>query len=121
MGGANGLGTVFKIDASGHESILHSFGASSNDGVYPESTLIRDPQGNLYGSTIQGGLGGDGMEGIAFQISPQGAFTVLYNFLGQPDAATPAGPFLMDSTGALYGASPSGGTTNNGTVFKLTP
>jgi uncharacterized repeat protein (TIGR03803 family) len=122
LGGSAGLGTVFKISAKGHETILHNFGTlGSTDGEYPESTLIRDGQGNLYGATIQGGTGGNGLEGIAFQITPQGAFNVLYDFSGQPGPATPAGPFLMDSNGDLYGASPSGGTTNNGSVFKLTP
>ncbi len=122
LGGSAGLGTVFKINSKGQETVLHNFGSlGATDGAYPESALIRDGQGNLYGATIQGGTGGNGLEGIAFQITPQGAFNVLYNFSGQPGPATPAGPFLLDSSGDLYGASPSGGTTNNGTVYKLTP
>jgi uncharacterized repeat protein (TIGR03803 family) len=105
---------VFKVDANGNESVLHAF---NNDGAYPESPLVRDSQGDMYGATIQGDLG----SGTVFKITPQGAFSVLYGFLGQADGGAPAGPLLLDSAGNIYGTTSSGGTTGNGTVFKLTP
>jgi uncharacterized repeat protein (TIGR03803 family) len=114
LGGTYGGGTVFKVDANGNESVLHAF---NNDGAYPESPLVRDSQGDMYGATIQGDLG----SGTVFKITPQGAFSVLYGFLGQADGGAPAGPLLLDSAGNIYGTTSSGGTTGNGTVFKLTP
>ncbi|MFZ0320604.1 MAG: choice-of-anchor tandem repeat GloVer-containing protein [Candidatus Sulfotelmatobacter sp.] len=115
--GGYGEGTVFEVDTNGHETVLQDFG-ENNSGAYPESTLVRDSQGNLYGSTIQGGLVGPG---AVFKVSSQGAFSVLYSFAGEPDGAGPEGPLMIDSAGTLYGTTASGGTTNNGTVFHLTP
>jgi uncharacterized repeat protein (TIGR03803 family) len=112
-----GVGTAFEVDADGNETVLEAFGGN-NSGSYPESTLVRDSQGNLYGSTIQGGLVGPG---VVFEISSQGAFSVLYSFAGEPDGAGPDGPLMIDSAGTLYGTTSSGGTTNNGTVYQLTP
>jgi uncharacterized repeat protein (TIGR03803 family) len=54
-GGANGAGTVFKIDTASGYSILHSFGSGTNDGQHPMSGLTIDSTGNLYGTTRDGG------------------------------------------------------------------
>ncbi|MGB8031359.1 MAG: choice-of-anchor tandem repeat GloVer-containing protein [Terracidiphilus sp.] len=62
-GGANGKGTVFKISAAGTETILYSFGASATDGQNPEAGLIMDSDGNLYGTTRDGGANGVGTGG----------------------------------------------------------
>jgi uncharacterized repeat protein (TIGR03803 family) len=119
LGGAvYGQGTVFKVDTNGNETILHAFQGS--DGNYPESILVHDSQGNLYGTTLQGGPASN-VGGTVFKITPRGAFSVLYDFLGEPDGGGPAGPLTIDSAGNLYGTTASGGTTGNGTVFKLVP
>jgi uncharacterized repeat protein (TIGR03803 family) len=119
LGGANyGVGTVFEVDASGNETVLHNF--AGNDGKYPEAGLIRDSQGNLYGSALQGGPA-DNLGGNVFKISRQGTWSVLYNFTGGPDGGNPAGSLLMDSAGNLYGTTASGGVSGRGTVFKLAP
>jgi uncharacterized repeat protein (TIGR03803 family) len=116
--GGAGVGTVFKADASGNEKVLHTFDGSS--GAYPEAPLVSDAQGNLYGVTIQGGpVGISG--GILFEINAQDVFSPVYAFPGEPFGASPAGPLMMDATGVIYGTTASGGTSNNGTVFKLTP
>jgi uncharacterized repeat protein (TIGR03803 family) len=47
-------GTVFKIDSTGRESVLHSF--RGLDGAYPQAAVIRDSAGNLYGTTNNGGV-----------------------------------------------------------------
>jgi uncharacterized repeat protein (TIGR03803 family) len=52
-GGSHNFGTIFKLDASGNETVLHNFG-EEKDGVHP-SGLIIDASGNLYGTTYQGG------------------------------------------------------------------
>jgi uncharacterized repeat protein (TIGR03803 family) len=53
-GGSNKAGTVFKLDPTGAESILYAFTGKS-DGAAPASPLFRDPAGNFYGTTYQGG------------------------------------------------------------------
>jgi hypothetical protein len=49
----NGCGTVFKLDTTGHETILHRF--TGTDGEKPYAGVVRDGRGNLYGSTLLGG------------------------------------------------------------------
>jgi uncharacterized repeat protein (TIGR03803 family) len=65
-GGFFGYGTVFKVDTSGQETVLHSF-AYSTDGGYPYAGLVRDVAGNLYGTTFQGGVSG---AGTVFKLTP---------------------------------------------------
>jgi len=118
--GGNGLGTVFKVDASGKETVVHPFGDFQNDGAYPESPLISDSKGNLYGTTIQGGSGGI-YGGVVYQISAQDAYTVVYDFASQSEGGGPNGPLLLGSNGSFYGTTASGGTANSGTVYELIP
>src|SRR5439155_24208893 len=61
-GGAFDCGTVFKLDTSGHETVLHSFTSSVGDGVYPRAGVIRDTEGKLYGTTRKGGASGSGTQ-----------------------------------------------------------
>ncbi len=118
-GGANDLGTVFKVTASGSESVLYSFGASASDGISPQGGLIMDSAGNLYGTTTEGGANMDD-SGTVYKISPSGTETILYSFTLDPDGAGPHGDLLMDSAGNLYGTTDSGGGHgSDGTVFKI--
>jgi uncharacterized repeat protein (TIGR03803 family) len=64
-GGASGWGTVFMLDKTGNETVLHSF--TGSDGEVPFGSLLRDPQGNLYGTTFGGGSGG---YGVVFELTP---------------------------------------------------
>jgi uncharacterized repeat protein (TIGR03803 family) len=64
-GGAYNKGTIFSITTNGTEHVLYSFGASSNDGAYPQAALI-DVTGTLYGTTTEGG--GSGHEGVVFAL-----------------------------------------------------
>jgi uncharacterized repeat protein (TIGR03803 family) len=59
-GGASGDGTVFAINASGGEAIVHSFTGAPNDGAGPYAELVYDGKGNLYGTTSGGGAHNDG-------------------------------------------------------------
>ena len=116
-GGHNG--TVFKLTPSGKETVLYNFSGNS-DGYYPEAGLILDAKGNFYGTTT---LGGGYFGGTVFKVTPSGKEAVLYRFCSQnncTDGSTPGG-LVFDANGNLYGATNSGGGTNNGTVFKLTP
>jgi len=118
---SNGCGTVFKIDSSGNETILHNF--DGPDGEYPLAGLIRDGSGNFYGTTTQGGSY-DG--GVVFKMDPTGAETVLYNFTGGNDGGGPNAGLVRDGVGNLYGTTLQGGSTTCavggcGVVFKLDP
>ncbi len=120
-GDANGDGTVFKVTASGAESVLHRF-AGGNDGSQPYASLT-DLNGVLYGTTYYGGANGDG---TVFKITTSGTEDVLHSFGGGTDGVAPyAG--LTNVNGVLYGTTRNGGAfhTNgsafgNGTVFKIT-
>jgi uncharacterized repeat protein (TIGR03803 family) len=118
-GGHFGYGTVFKLDATGEETVLYSFAGA--DGANPVAGLIRDMAGNLYGTTSSGGTVGDG---TVFELDPSGKETVLHSFAGYPtDGWSPMAPVIRDSAGNLYG------TTADycfdgygcGKVFKLDP
>ncbi len=121
-----GCGTVFEVSppktAGGAwtETVLHMF-ESGTDGAYPQSSLIFDANGNLYGTALAGTLN----DGVVFELSPAGggAWTesVLYSFTGLDDGSEPYGPLVFDAAGDLYGTTSAGGSSNVGTVFQLTP
>ena len=120
---SGGCGTVFEISSTGAESILYSFGATANDGKYPYGSLVRDGAGNLYGTTYGGGTSGTACEtygcGTVYKLSAAGKETVLYNFTGGVDGATPEAGLARDSEGNLYGTTYVGGAYGWGTVFKV--
>ena len=116
-GGAFDAGTVFKIDAAGNETVLHSFGGSG-DGSYPDCALLRDSAGDLYGTTPQGGAH---FAGTVFKIDANGNETVLYSFDGFPDGSEPHAALIRDSAGNLYGTTKRGGTHDLGTIFRVSP
>jgi uncharacterized repeat protein (TIGR03803 family) len=115
-GGTHNLGTVFKIDSAGKESLLYSFGQTSNDGSGPEATLLRDSSGNLYGTTYGGGTAA---MGTVFKIDSSGKETVLHSFAGGADGANPNGGLVQDPAGNLYGVTPFGGTANYGVLYEI--
>jgi uncharacterized repeat protein (TIGR03803 family) len=117
FGGANNGGTVFKIGTAGSESTLYSFGSSASDGWYPDAPLIMDDNGNLYGTTAEGGTNNDG---TVFEINVSGIESVLYSFgSSAADGVKPLAGLIMDTDGNLYGTTYSGGANDDGTVFKI--
>ena len=60
VGGASGLGTVFKLTPTGTETVLHSFANNGTDGFDPYAGLALDKAGILYGTTLEGGANGFG-------------------------------------------------------------
>jgi uncharacterized repeat protein (TIGR03803 family) len=118
-GGANGRGTVFKVTASGTETLLHSFAGATTDGAGPGGSLIQVSNGTFYGMTPSGGANGDG---VVFKITPSGAETVLYSFAGgTTDGASPTGSLIQASDGNLYGVAQNGGASAKGAIFAITP
>lgn len=131
-----GNGTVYALvpPAAGQkawtEELLHTFtGVSTSDGAFPQSGLIADKSGALYGTAGSGGAASSSNaqgNGIVYKLTPpatsQGSWTetIIYSFMG-PDGATPLGSLLFGKSGALYGTTYVGGTVGEGTVFQLTP
>lgn len=123
FGGLYSRGTVFKVTtAGGSFATLYNFGLNFPDGAQPNTALIRDGQGNFYGTTQAGGSGGGG---TVYQLTPSGTETIIYNFTGGADGGSPEGGLIRDGAGNLYGTTISGGNTNCapscGVVFKVTP
>src|ERR1039458_5965371 len=95
---------------------------------YPNGGLVFDTNGNLYGTTIQGGRSGSG---DVFRLSPDknGTWTTLslFSFTGE-DGLNPNCSLVLDSNGDLYGTTLLGGPSDEGcggndcgTVFEITP
>ncbi|HEV2324859.1 MAG TPA: choice-of-anchor tandem repeat GloVer-containing protein [Terracidiphilus sp.] len=118
-GGSYGSGSVFRIDAAGNESVLHSFSLDGIDGWEPHSGVIFDSSGNLYGTTFWGGAGGYFGAGIVFKIDPAGHETILHDFNGPGDGEGPVAGLVRDAAGNLYGTTSGGGSGYWGTVFKI--
>lgn len=119
------LGLSGAAEAAPAEVVLHDF-AGKKDGASPQSELIADRDGNLYGTTAAGGAKSASGSGTVFKLTPTGdpdvwTETVLYDFNSAGDGIAPIGGLVMDKKGALYGTTQSGGAANSGTVFRLTP
>jgi len=115
-GGDYGSGTVFRLDTTGKEAVLHSF-SGGPDGGYPYAGLILDAASNLYGTADAGGVHN---YGAVFEMPAGGAEGVLYSFTGTGgDGADPLAGLIRDGVGNLYGTTASGGASGLGTVFKL--
>lgn len=97
--------------------VFHSF--SFTDGSSPNGDLLRDSEGNFYGTTQ---FGGSSNRGLVFELDAKGNETILYTFTGGADGGIPIGRVIRDSAGNLYGITSLGGdpTCSCGTVFKLT-
>jgi uncharacterized repeat protein (TIGR03803 family) len=116
-GGAANAGTLFSIDpSSGAETQIYAFTGGA-DGSAPASPLLL--VGNdLYGTSSAGGANGDG---TLFRIAATGgAKTVLHDFAGTKDGASPIGA-LISLDGTVYGTTLAGGADNEGTIFGYTP
>jgi uncharacterized repeat protein (TIGR03803 family) len=119
-GGDASYGIIFKLDASGTETVLYSF-KGAPDGGGPYGGLVRDAAGNFYGTTSLGGSG----NGTVFKLDTNGRESVLYGFAGGADGSLPTASLVLDPAGNFYGTTYQGGSyTCNplegcGTVFRL--
>jgi uncharacterized repeat protein (TIGR03803 family) len=114
-GGSSGAGVVFRINTSGEVTVLHEF-AGGTDGANPEGRLVMDKAGNFYGTTYAGGVSN---AGTVFEVTSTGTETVLSSFTGGLDGANPVAGLAIDTPGNLYGTTTAGGSSGNGTVFRL--
>ena len=114
-GGTSGVGVVYKLDTAGQETVLHNFTGGA-DGRFPESGVVFDSAGNLYGTTCEGGAGG---AGIVYKLDTSDQLTPLYSFTGGADGGYTGAGVIRDSAGNLYGTTPGGGIAGQGVVYKL--
>lgn len=137
-----GCGTVFNLTPNGTLTVLHTFTwAREKEGVFPAGGVVRDANGNLFGTTEQGGGTQDvcpnpglpGGCGTVFKLNTARKLTVLHRFGASflADGNTPFHPGLLDKAGSLYGTTLAGGAgvgwpcflvgPGCGTIFKIGP
>jgi uncharacterized repeat protein (TIGR03803 family) len=131
-GCGNGCGTIFKITPTGELTTLYRFCSLANcvDGAFPLSGLVQGSDGNLYGTTSQGGsfssVTCQSGCGTIFKITLNGALTTLHSFCSQSGCPDGNGPYtaglIQASDGNFYGTTYGrGGYGMGGTIFRVTP
>jgi uncharacterized repeat protein (TIGR03803 family) len=117
-----GFGVVFKFNLETSQlTVLHTF--MGPDGAVPAAALTWDLQGNLYGTTSEGGANG---YGNVFELNPTtGNFTSLHDFTGGADGGKSYSGVIVDNKGNVWGAASAGGSAaapgGYGTLFVITP
>ncbi len=120
-------GTVFRLDPPGTgarnwtKAILYAF-QGSEDGYSPQGGVTLDPNGALYGTTE---FGGTQYRGTVYKLTPNApgqpwTKTILHDFGGVGDGAYPTGHVTLDDAGTIFGTTWQGGSTNDGTVYRIT-
>lgn len=123
-GGAFGEGTVFKITPRGALTVLHSLG--DTEGSSPMGALALGVDGNFYGVTSNGGSSNSCLLGCGtvFKVTPEGSLTILHSFCSETavcnDGGIPFAGLIQGVDRSFYGTA-SGGTYDNGVVFRITP
>lgn len=122
-GGANDLGTTFKMSPGGALTTLLEFTgvAGAKRGSFPIAGLTLGLDGNFYGTTASGGANG---AGTVFKVTLAGGYTDLVDFtgMGAPNkGSNPQSGLTLGADGNFYGVTYGGGSLNAGTIFKITP
>lgn len=115
LNGSPGCGVVFRVNATGRETVLYRFSGDDPDQGGTFGSVILDAAGNLYGTTSGLPL----FAGTVFTLEKSGRQTVLYSFKGGADGGTPEAGLIQDVAGNLYGTTVFGGAFGQGVVFKL--
>lgn len=108
------------VDANGNLSSpipIHTFSTSGNGGFAPHGQAVLGADGNLYGTTEQGG--GKCSCGTVYSLTPMTVgttttwtYTVLYTFKSRADGGRPIGDIAIDATGNLFGTTSLGGMSD---------
>jgi uncharacterized repeat protein (TIGR03803 family) len=110
------LGTA--VSALAQFETLANFTGTNGSDPFTVS-LVQGKNGDLYGTTETGGVGGLN-NGTVFKMTPKGVLTTLYSFGNTPDGANPYSGLVLGSSGDFFGTTFHGGTSGDGTVFKIT-
>ena len=120
-GGGHGYGNVYRITPGGEITSIYDFCKRPNcaDGTTPESAPVLGSDGNLYGTTT----GIDYGNGTVYKMTLSGELTTLYTFCSLAECADGSVPngLMQASDCNFYGTTFSGGNSNAGTIFKITP
>jgi uncharacterized repeat protein (TIGR03803 family) len=120
QGGLWNSGVVYKVDALGRFVLLHSLSPLyPGEGSQPKGGVIQASDGFFYGTTEQGGYGGE-----VFRMDTAGAFTVLHRFDAYAsDGSRPTSGLIEGRDGFLYGTAPIGGqpvdASRYGVVYRM--
>lgn len=123
--GAGSQGTIFKLDSTGHETVLLAF--AGTNGSQPYGSLVIDKYGDLYGTTYGGGNLNNCNQGFGcgtvFKLKPDGQEPILNVFEGGPGGGGPVAGLVRDQKGNIYGTTALGGQGTGccGVVFEITP
>jgi uncharacterized repeat protein (TIGR03803 family) len=105
-----GCGVVFELGPDGKEKVLHQFLGSATDGASPYGGVIIDKKGNIYGTTLSGGIVDPKhcLEpypgcGTIFKLAPDGTEAILHYFSGGDHSACPVASLTPDNAGNLFG------------------
>jgi uncharacterized repeat protein (TIGR03803 family) len=110
------LASVSHSSAQVTEQVIKSFGFRTHPATTPQAPLIQGTDGALYGTTASGGISN---AGTVFKMNPDGSgYTTLHTFIGS-DGSAPYARLAQGREGGLYGTTVFGGTSNQGTVFRL--
>lgn len=111
--GANGAGTLYRLDAAGVVTMLHQF--ATTDGRSPYASPVDDSDGNFYGTTNSGGENG---AGTIYRMDTSGALTTLHAFRWS-DGARPNAGLIRGTDGVFYGTTSNAGQSGAGTVIRM--
>jgi len=109
-----GCGVVFKLDRTGKGTALYKF-KGIKTGCTLEALLVGDSAGNLYGTTLWGGIRN---QGVIFKVDKAGKGTVLHTFTGGADGASDYFGFIWGAGSSLYSVA-GGGADGQGMMFKM--
>jgi uncharacterized repeat protein (TIGR03803 family) len=119
-GGIHDAGTLYRITPQGDYSVVHTFGGTEgleNHPAVPFGGVVLGRNGNLYGTTTNGGRDS---YGTIYEFEPSsGEFRVLYQFTGDGGFANPQGGLVERGRGTFYGMTGAGGAFGLGTIYKI--
>ena len=113
------LGALVRVTPAGDATTVYTFTGGPADAAFPNGILVKDADGNFFGSAPYGGASG---LGAVFKVTPAGVEQLVYSFSGgTSDGQRPNGPVLLASNGMLYGTTPQGGRHGEGIIYELSP